>query len=136
MDNRNHPQRNNCSRRKFLATALAAPAVVGEFSTALQTNNVSIASPDGKVQLQILPREQARLSYRVSFKNQPVLEASTLGIVVDGVDLCQGVEVGKAERYRLNERYDWRGVHSVAVNQCNGAKLSLKHTQSNTSFTL
>jgi alpha-glucosidase len=126
----------NCSRRTFLATALAAPALATEFSSALQSNNVSIASPDGKVQLQILLRAQARLSYRVTFKNQPVLEASTLGIVVDGVDLAQGVEVGKAERYRLNERYDWRGVHSEAVNQCNGAKLSLKHADSNISYTL
>ena len=136
MDNQNNPQGNNCSRRTFLASALAAPALVTELSSALQTNNVNITSPDGKVQLQILAREQARLSYRVSFKNQPVIEASALGIVVDGIDLGQGVEVGQAERYRLNERYDWRGVHSTAINQCNGAKLSLKHAKSNTGFTL
>jgi alpha-glucosidase len=36
----------------------------------------------------------------------------------------------------LNERYDWRGVHSSAVNRCNGAKLPLKHKKSGIVFTL
>jgi alpha-glucosidase len=136
MANKNNPQTANYSRRTFLATALAAPALAAEFSSASQANGVSVTSPDGKVQLQILSREQTRLSYRVTFKNQPVIESSTLGIVIDGVDLGQGVEIGRTERYRLNERYAWRGVHSEAVNQCNGAKLSLKHTKNNTNFTL
>jgi hypothetical protein len=47
------------------------------------------------VQLQILPREKARLSYRVTFKNQSVIESSALGIVIDGVDLGQGIEFSK-----------------------------------------
>jgi alpha-glucosidase len=136
MENQNNQQGNSCSRRKFLATALAAPALATEFASALQSNGVNVTSPDGKVQLQILPREQARLSYRVSFKNQPVIETSALSFNLDGVDLAQGSEIGQAERYRLNERYAWRGVHAEAVNRCNGARLSLKHAQSNTGFTL
>jgi len=136
MSNDIDHQEKHCSRRAFLSTALAAPIFATELSSSLQSNSISVASPDGRVRFEIPPRAQARLTYRVTFRNQPVIEASALGIVIDGVDLCQGVEAGKAERYRLNERYAWRGVHSEAINRCNGAKLSLKHAKSGVGFTL
>ena len=59
-----------------------------------------------------------------------------MGIILDGVDLGQGAEVGHVETYRVREKYPWRGVHSEAINQCNGAKISLKHAKSNTSYTV
>lgn len=124
------------SRREFLSTALIAPIVATKFSSPFQSNNVRVASPDGRVRFDTLLREQSRLSYRVTFRNGAVIEASPLGIVVDGVDLCRGVEAGKVERYSLNERYAWRGAHSEAVNHCNGARFSLKHAESGASFTL
>src|SRR5262245_66648103 len=120
------PQEKHCSRREFLSTALAAPIFATELSSSFQSNNVSVASPDGRVRFEILPREQSRLGYRVTFRNRVVIEASSLGIVIDGADLGQGVEIGKAEGYRLDERYAWRGVHSEEVNSCNGVKFSIK----------
>lgn len=133
-------QERPCSRREFLSTALAAPILATELSSSFQSKNQSkniiVASPDGRIRFELLPREQAQLSYRVTFRNKAVIEDSPLGIDIGGVDLCRGVEIGKAERYRLNERYDWRGVHSSAVNRCNGAKLSLKHKKSGIGFTL
>src|SRR5215468_2076727 len=128
------PQEKHCSRREFLSTALAAPIFATELSSSFQSNNVSVASPDGRVRFEILPREQSRLGYRVTFRNRVVIEASSLGIVIDGADLGQGVEIGKAERYRLDERYAWRGVHSEAVNRCNGVKFSLKRANSGAGF--
>jgi alpha-glucosidase len=136
MNNDDNPQGKNCSRRAFLATTLAAPALASEFYAALQPSGVNVASPDGRVQLQLLPRDQARLSYRVTFKQKPVIETSALGIVIDGVDLGQGAEVGKTERYQVKEKYSWRGVHSEAINHCNGAKVSLKHAKSGAAYTL
>jgi hypothetical protein len=35
MANKNNPRTNNCSRRTFLMTTLAAPALTAEFSSAL-----------------------------------------------------------------------------------------------------
>jgi hypothetical protein len=125
-------QEKYCSRRAFLSTALAAPLFAAELSS--QATNISIASPDGKVRFEILPRE--RLSYRVIFRNQTVIDTSALGIVIDGVDLGESVKTGKEERYRLNERYAWRGVHSEAISHCNGAKISFKHAKSDAPFTL
>src|SRR5262245_45400723 len=130
------PQERYPSRRKFLSTALAAPILAIELSSSFQSKNISVLSPDGRIRFELLPSEQSRLSYRITFRNKGVIDASPLGILIDGVDLCQGVEIGKAERYHLNERYALRGVHSDAVNRCNGARLALKHTKSNLSFTL
>ena len=33
---------------------------------------------------------------------------------------------GEIKTYHLNETYPWRGAHSVAVNNCNGAVIPLK----------
>jgi alpha-glucosidase len=129
-------QERSCSRREFLSTALAAPILATELSSSFQPNNIRVAGPDGKVRFDILLRGQSRLSYRVTFRDGVVIETSPLGIVIDGVDLCRGAEAGKVERYSLNERYAWRGVHSEAINHCNGARLSLKHTGSGANFTL
>src|SRR5713226_4876870 len=89
---------------------------------ALALDDIGIASPGGNVQLAILLRDNGRLSYGISFKQRPVVEMSPMGIVVDDVDLGQGVAVEKVDRYRLREAYSWRGVHSKAMNHCNGAK--------------
>src|SRR5262245_1891980 len=108
-------QERPCSRREFLSTALAAPILATELSSSFQSkqsNNISVASPDGRIRFELLPREQAQLNYRVTFRKKTVIEDSPLGIDIGGVDLCRGVEIGKAERYRSNERYDCRGVHS------------------------
>jgi alpha-glucosidase len=94
----------------------------------------SILSPDGNVQFEVILRG-ARLKYAVTFGSKPVIEESPIRITVDGVNLTEGVEVEKVDRYQIKETYPWRGVHSRAVNHCNGATISLKHA-SNTSFNL
>jgi len=116
--------------------------MVAGFVLALGISNVGLASgetkiisPDGNVQFKVLLHE-ARLKYEVTFRDKPVIETSTMGIIVDGIDLAEGVEAGKVEQYQMKETYPWRGVHSQAVNHCEGAKISLKHTKSNTVYTL
>src|SRR5262249_48746416 len=47
------PQEKHCSRRKFLSTALAAPIFATELSSSIQSNDVSVASPDGRVRFEI-----------------------------------------------------------------------------------
>ena len=124
------------SRREFLSTAVGAPILAKGLLTTFQSNSASVASPDGKVNVEIRPLEHKALRYRVTFRNKGVIEDSPIGIVIDGVDLCQEVELVKVERYRLNERYATRGVHSEAVNHCNGAKIAFKHTKSGVISTL
>src|SRR5215468_4911160 len=69
-------QERLCSRRKFLSTALAAPILATELSSSFQSRSISVAGPDGRIRFELLPSEQSRLSYRVTFRNKGVIEAS------------------------------------------------------------
>jgi alpha-glucosidase len=89
---------------------------------------VSLASPDGSIRLDL--RDGVRLGYEVTFRGKPVIESSALGIVVDGVALAEGATFGTAERYRVDQTYAWRGVHSVARDYRNGLRLTVKHPKS------
>lgn len=98
------------------------------------SDDVTVTSPDGNVQLRLQCRDKSALSYQVLFRNKPVIDPSRLGITIDGVDLGQGAEVGKAETYQTNQKYPWRGVHAQAINHCNGAKVVVRHA--NTAYTI
>src|ERR1700716_2639067 len=127
---------NNYSRRDFLATAIAAPALVTVLPMiAAAAGDVVVSSPDGRVKVHLLHQSE-QLSYRASFKNHDVIETSQLGIIVDGVDLGHRVAVGTIDRYTLREKYPSRGGHSEAANNCNGARIGIKHVGSNTIYTL
>jgi hypothetical protein len=94
-----------------------------------------IASPDGMVRFRLLSGE-GRLGFAVSSRTNVVLEHSTMEFTVDGVNLIEGVEVGRPERYRVNGTYAWLGAHARATNHCNGAKLALKHPKNGTAYAL
>ena len=99
-------------------------------------NEVNLASPDARVQFRLLLDEKGGLQYAVTFRGKPAIESSALGIRVDGANLAEGVEIGKAEPYRVNETYPWNGVKSTAVDNCNGLKIAMTHRQSRTAYTL
>jgi hypothetical protein len=75
-----------------------------------------LTSPDGKVKLTITVAPDGRLTWSASLEQTPVIEPSPLGIVVDGINLGVAVQIDRGGPYRVDERYDWRGVHSKAVN--------------------
>jgi len=95
-------------------------------SQRVRMERVQVTSPDGKVQLTILPNAE-RLSFAVTLGNVPVLEPSTIVMKLDGYDLSAGVVFGGVERYEIDESYPWYGAHSVAVNRCNGARITLQN---------
>jgi alpha-glucosidase len=97
---------------------------------------ISLASPDERVQFRLSLGEQGRLQYAVVFREKSVIETSAIGITVDRVNLSEGVQIGRIDRYQVNETYPWYGGHSTAVDNCNGAKIALTHVRSRTPFTL
>ncbi len=99
-------------------------------------DDVAVTSPDGRVRFQLGLADKSRLQYSVTFREKPVIEASALGITVDGVNLSEGAQIGKVEPYRVNETYPWSGVHSAAVDNCNGARAAVTHLGSRTTYTL
>jgi alpha-glucosidase len=145
-------RRNSQTAVLLLIGVVVLPASLGAarerssrntFSTAPLTHTssasaaeITVASPDGRIRFKLIRRGQSRLDYQVTFKTKPVIEVSQMGIVLDGVDLGQGVEIGRVERYRANEKYAARGVHSIAVDRCNGARIAIKHANTGANYTV
>jgi alpha-glucosidase len=139
------------SRRRFLSAAVVAPILAGSFplenqaaglaqmltafSPAVSAKNVKIASPGRHLEFQLL-NDESHLQYGITFRKNPVVETSLMGMKIDEVDLSQHAEIGRVESYRTNETYPSRGVHSEAIDHCNGVKVSLRHPASNTNYTL
>src|SRR5438552_5662840 len=124
------------SRRDFIATALAAPILIAGLRTAKAAGEViTFKSPNGQVQF-ILFAARPQLRYRVTRANQIVVDLSSLGILVDGLDLCRDRTITNIERYRVFEKYPARGIHSTATDNCNGAKTLMRHNASKTDYVL
>jgi alpha-glucosidase len=89
---------------------------------------VLISSPDGAIRL-LIQTHNGRTAYSISFNKIPVIEPSAVGLVVNGKVWREGTSTGKVQRYKINETYPYRGVHSTAVNKCNGAKINIASTE-------
>ena len=114
--------------RASLTAAVLWPAAAG-------AEDVTLQSPQGELRI-ILSLDGGRLTYRAQLQGKPLIETSPLGIVVDGVDLGQGVTLGKAERYEIDESFPWHGGHSTAVARGRGARVGVTHKASRTAFTV
>jgi alpha-glucosidase len=101
-----------------------------------QTSSHAVTSPDSRVILVVETKPSGRLTWSSTMNGAPVIESSALGIVLDGTDLGDGAEIQKAERYRVDETYPWRGVHSTAVNRANGSRFTVRHLATNTTYVL
>lgn len=99
-------------------------------------SDVLVDSPNEAIRLRVFTDEAARLRYEVTVDGKPVIEASALGMSVDGQNLSDGVTVGEAKRYKTDETYDWRGVHARAVDRSNGARIAVTHRKTGALYTL
>lgn len=117
-------------------TALAIFAFFGLSAPTRAADEITVASPDGRVQFRLSKHAKGSLTYTVTLGSKAVIEPSKIGIVVDKVNLSEGVELGKADAYRVNTTYPWNGPHSMAVDKCNGVKLAVLHSQSHSNYTL
>ncbi len=108
--------------------------LLGAFS-AFASNNLSIKSPDHKIEITITPGDQ--LTYAIAFRDQAVVTPSAMGITVDGLDLGRKVAFsGKPEKKEINERYTTRGVHTNALNHCISAVIPVVSGDSKISWFL
>ena len=82
-----------------------------------------LRSPDDSLIVTVGIGPERRVMWSVDFHGQPVIKPSALGIVVDGVDLSRDSMLVTAERYRVDEKYPWRGVKSEAIDRANGLRL-------------
>jgi alpha-glucosidase len=95
-------------------------------SQRVRMEEVHVASPNDNIEFTVLPNAE-RLTFTVTLDNTTVIEPSTIVMNMDGYDLSSGVVFGRVERYEVNETYPWHGVHSTAINHCNGARIFMQH---------
>jgi alpha-glucosidase len=96
---------------------------------------IQVVSPDRTVRFE-LRTDSEGFSYRVLFRNQPAVDWSRLAMLIDDTNICKDAEPGHGETYQRDEKYPWRGVHSEAVNRCNGLKIPITHKASTTKHVL
>jgi alpha-glucosidase len=90
----------------------------------ISVSPVLISSPDGKIKFSVLTKND-QLQYSVKYNNEAVITLSRLGLVINGTTYGTRITTSQVVRYKLNETYPYRGVHSIAINKCNGAKISI-----------
>lgn len=103
-------------------------------TTVVSVAPLSLTSPDRKIALVIDVDTGGHLVWQATMAGTPVIETSALGIVVDGIDLGNGVEIQKTETYRIDEKYPWYGTHSTAVNKANGARVTIRHRETRSTY--
>jgi alpha-glucosidase len=81
---------------------------------------VEVTSPSGAARF-FLSSDGGRLTYSVTLAGKPAVESSPLAITIDGASITDKAAFGEVSRYQVNETYPRLGVHSTAVNRCNGA---------------
>ncbi len=117
-----------------LRWTLELPHFSGE-APAAPSKSTAVTSPNGKVAAHV-GVSGGRLVLAVRRDGKTVLEPSPLGVMVDGVDLGDNVEIGTLETYTTDTTYpDPRGPGSLQ-DQCKGVKLSLRPKGSTISWTL
>ncbi|SMC38012.1 glycoside hydrolase family 97 protein [Pedobacter africanus] len=84
--------------------------------------NIVVKSPNQKISFN-LSVQKNKLSYFISGNNIKVIEPSAISMALDLATITEGVTLGKAEVYELNEQYPWYGAHSTARNHYKGAKI-------------
>lgn len=97
-------------------------------------NPTAVTSPDGHITFE-LRVETGRLRYKITRDGMPVVETSDAGIVVDGVNLGDGVQIGRATRSTTNQEYPTRGVHAIAHDRSTNLTIELR-PRSGAAFTM
>lgn len=92
--------------------------------------DVRLESPDGRVCAEFSLTGSGNLEYTVAIDGHPVVEPSRIGILVDGVDLGTGVDLGGAVYGEIDETYPRRGVKSRAINHARTLRLDISHASS------
>lgn len=121
----NHPfpsVKNGISILVFVMMTCFPPYTRQAF--AAMGTQVTIKSPDGHVRL-LIKTDHGVLTYSVTLNNSIAIEPSPMGLVINGKKLGTDVSLGKTQTYTVNESYPTLGVHNMAVNHCNGTKITV-----------
>ncbi|MBN1417934.1 MAG: glycoside hydrolase family 97 catalytic domain-containing protein [Planctomycetes bacterium] len=95
-----------------------------------------VKSPDGRLAAAVAAGESGRLEISLSRDGAVLLEPSPLGITVGGVDLGMGAAMGEPARSSVRETYPWRGVHAIAADRHDAARIPMTGGPARTAYAL
>jgi alpha-glucosidase len=105
-----------------LYTILLLAATNGVFA---QHQNATVSSPDKRIALNILTVGK-KLVYNIKAGNIPIINTSSLGLLVDNVDIGDNILMTSTPKTsKINEDYAIIGNHTIAHNRANEAETSL-----------
>jgi len=91
---------------------------------------VTVTGPDGAV-VATVQTTSGNLNYSVTYRGVPVIEASSLGVTVNGTNLGSGVTIAGATAYSTNGIFPSRhGIHATGVDQFQAQLITLNHAAS------
>ena len=125
------------SRRQFLTQAISAPAIVALGSAIARPDPkvTTILSPNRRLQFVFAP-DREKLRYFITLDKRRAIDWSIFSMIVDGTNISDQADVRTIERFKIRENFSTRGVHSTAVNSCNGMRASIEHLASKTGYVL
>jgi alpha-glucosidase len=100
--------------------------VFGALAVAANAAPVTVASPNGKLKIEIQPDAAGQLTWSVQRQDKSVLAPAPLGLTVDSHDLGRAATLGTPRTRTINEQYPTFGSHSVATNHCNEAVIPVQ----------
>lgn len=116
----------------FIFTAAVAHGKGSHTSYSIQ----NVRSPDGKINLSMFRGDNGQLRYVVDREGTVLLESSRMGVEANGDILGRDATISPLGTYSRNETYPWRGVHSEAIDYCNGAEFTIHDKQTGKTFVL
>lgn len=125
----------NCLKPLLLATGIFGVLLLSFPSDAAATESVG-HSPSKNVAAVISLDDNSRLQFEVKFKNVDVIEPSSLGITVDGVDLGSGVRLGTPSALVVDQTYSTRGNDRSARNHYQEYSFPVHNVDAGKSFTV
>ena len=98
--------------------------LVGVLFSNAQSKPTVFKSPDGKISFKLSVINK-KLFYAVDYNQNPIIETSAMGLVLSSNVFGEDVtSVAIAKQQKVNEVYAYRGLHSMASNKYNNAKIS------------
>ncbi len=91
---------------------------------AIAADSIWVSSPDGSIRIAFNTNKNT-IHYTVTYRKETVIESSGLELVINGKTAGAGSSLSKVERYKGNKTYPSRGVHSMATDHYNGAKITV-----------
>ena len=98
----------------LLAFILSASTV-----SAGEADSKTVSSPDGHLKFNLLDYGN-QLSFNVSLDGKYVIETSGMYMSLNGSAITGSVREGSVKYFTIDETFQWYGLHSVALNKCNG----------------